>query len=205
MRDGRHSVHLVRIALQSLNSASRGLTWGDHGMRRLKTQTTGRERTFDPDEIIVSKTNPAGVITYANEVFVKVSGFTEAELLGAPHNLIRHPDMPRCVFQFLWDRLGAGHEVFAYVVNQARNGDHYWVLAHVTPTFDASGEIIGYHSSRRVPSRSAIGTAAGLYKTLRGIELAHDDSDEGMAAAMAALVGTLQQAGVDYDEFAFSL
>jgi PAS domain S-box-containing protein len=113
---------------------------------------TGRETTFGEEEIIVSKTDPRGVVTYANQVFIRVSGYKEEEILGKPHNLIRHPDMPRCVFHLLWTQLKAGREIFAYVKNMARNGDHYWVWANVTPTFDNSGRIVNFHSNRRRPA-----------------------------------------------------
>ena len=118
-------------------------------MSAARPHLTGVERTFGDDEIIVSKTDTKGRITYANRVFQQVAGYTEDELLGKAHSIVRHPDMPRCVFKFLWDTIGAGNEVFAYVLNKAKNGDHYWVFAHVTPTFDDHGRIISYHSNRR--------------------------------------------------------
>lgn len=169
------------------------------------TRPTGHERTFETDEIIVSKTDLAGVITYANRVFLRVSGFSEAELIGTSHNCIRHPDMPRAVFQLLWDTLRQGREVFAYVVNLAKNGDHYWVLAHVTPTFDATQRIVGYHSNRRVPDRSALAKVEPLYRQLREIEGQHAHRKEGIAASMAALNDTLKRAGTTYDELVWSL
>ncbi|HYH38351.1 MAG TPA: PAS domain-containing protein [Azospirillum sp.] len=174
-------------------------------MARPDVHLTGRERTFQPDEIIVSKTDLKGIITYANDVFIRVSGYGEEELLGRPHNLIRHPDMPRCVFKLLWDTLAAGQEIFAYVVNLARNGDHYWVLAHVTPVRDRGGRIVGYHSSRRVPARPAVEAAAGLYKALRAEEARHASPKDGMAAAGALLTAILRDKGVSYDEFVLSL
>ncbi|HPV77190.1 MAG TPA: PAS domain-containing protein, partial [Gemmatimonadaceae bacterium] len=94
---------------------------------RSQVVPSGRERSFGEDEIIVSKTDLQGKITYANDVFIRVSGYEEDELLGAPHSIIRHPDMPRAVFKLLWDTLATGREVFAYVNNMARNGDNYWV------------------------------------------------------------------------------
>lgn len=164
-----------------------------------------REKLFDPDEIIVSKTDTRGVITYANRVFQRVSGYTEAELLGKPHNLIRHPDMPRCVFKLLWDTINSGSEIFAYVKNLAKDGGYYWVHAHVTPTRDDSGKIIGFHSNRRTPSRIAVSRMEPLYRQLAEIENSHSNVREGMAAAAAALTATLQQVGMEYDEFVFSL
>ena len=166
---------------------------------------TGFERTFDDDDIIVSKTDLKGLITYANHTFIEVAGYTEQELLGKPHNLIRHPDMPRCVFKLLWDTIGSGNEIFAYVVNLCKNGDHYWVLAHVTPSFDHSGKIIGYHSSRRVPDRTAVSKVEALYKSLKRIEDSSSDWRVGMQQATEALVSQLEEAGIQYDEYVFAL
>lgn len=120
-------------------------------MRPIVTPT-GVERIFSPEEIIVTKTDLHGRITYANEVFCRVSALEEADVVGQPHSLIRHPEMPRGVFRLLWDRLQRGQEVFAYVKNLAADGQHYWVFAHVTPTFDDLGRIRSFHSSRRSPT-----------------------------------------------------
>jgi PAS domain S-box-containing protein len=174
-------------------------------MARPTISPTGVERFFDVDDIIVSKTDTKGIITYANKVFLDIAGYTEEEVLGQNHNLIRHPDMPRCVFKLLWDTIQGGEEIFAYVVNQAKCGDHYWVWAHVTPTFDNNGRIIGYHSNRRVPERSAVEKAAALYKDLRQIEEAGGNGSEAMQQSMDAVVSLLSEAGIEYDEFAFSL
>jgi PAS domain S-box-containing protein len=164
---------------------------------------TGVERFFGDEEIIVTKTDLAGKITYANEVFIKVSGFTEEELLGQPHNLIRHPDMPQCVFQLLWTTIAAGREIFAYVKNLAKNGDHYWVFAHVTPTLDEKGSITSYHSNRRVPDRSAIAAVEPLYRLLAAEEASHASIKAGIDAGTRLLTEKL--AAVEYDEFVFSL
>jgi len=170
-----------------------------------KYTPTGVERFFPEDEIIVSKTDAKGVITYANPVFIRVAGYSEEELLGQPHNIIRHPAMPKCVFKLLWDVLESGSEIFAYVNNMCKGGDNYWVHAHVTPTFDESGKIIGYHSSRRVPERKAVDAAAGLYAALLEEEQRHDDWREGMNAATNMLLGILAESKIEYDEFVFSL
>jgi PAS domain S-box-containing protein len=167
---------------------------------------TGRERHFGADEVIVSKTDLKGRITYANRVFLNIAGLTLKQAIGAPHSLIRHPHMPRCVFKLLWTRIEAGHEVFAYVLNRAMNGDHYWVLAHVTPSYDAGGKISGYHSNRRVPKKSTVDSVfVPLYAELRGIEESHANRKDGMNAAYAALNEKLTSMGVDYDRFIFSL
>lgn len=170
-----------------------------------KVRPTGIERTFDPDEIIVSKTDTKGRITYANDVFLRVAGYTEAEVLGQPHNFIRHPDMPRCVFRVLWDTIQKGEEIFAYVVNQAKNGDHYWVFAHVTPSYTPGGTLAGYHSSRRVPCRGAVEKASGLYATLIAAEREHTNPRDQIAASLPILLGHLEQNRTTYEEFVFAL
>lgn len=169
-------------------------------------QLTGVERTFGQDEIIVSKTDLKGNITYANEVFLRVAGYTETEIMGQPHSIVRHPDMPRAVFKLLWDTLATGAEIFAYVINKAKNGDHYWVLAHVTPSYNVAGELIGYHSSRRVPDPNTVQTViVPLYKQLLDVENSHENRKEGMNAAFAAVLSLLEEKGVGYDELIFSL
>ena len=169
------------------------------------TDITGIERTFNKDEFIVSKTNLLGHITYANEVFLRMASMTEAETLGAPHSVIRHPEMPRCVFKLLWETIAAGNEIFAYVINLAKTGDHYWVFAHVTPSFDSGGKIIGYHSNRRVADPVALEKIKSLYADLREIEQASGNPKENMNQAGAYLENLLKEAGISYDEFIFSL
>ena len=173
-------------------------------MRR-ETSLTGNERFFEPDEIIVSKTDLKGKITYANEVFQRIALYSEEELIGAPHSIVRHPDMPRCVFRFLWERVQDKHEVFAYVVNRCKNGDHYWVFAHVTPTLNASGHITGYHSNRRVPSREALGVITPIYKELLAIEQRHRTPREQWGASLPVLVEKLDSMNITYDELMFQL
>lgn len=152
------------------------------------------------DEIIVSKTDLKGRITYGNQVFIKLSGYEESELLFKPHNLIRHKEMPKCVFKLLWDRIESGKEIFAYVVNQSKNGDYYWVFANVTPSFDAQEKIIGYYSVRRKPKAEALKIIQGIYSALLSAE-----RTGGMSAGTKLLDETLKNAGVGYDEFILSL
>ena len=174
-------------------------------MVRSKIKPTNNEITFNKDDIIVSKTDTRGIITYANQVFQDVSGYKEDELLGLPHNILRHPDMPACVFKLLWNTIEEGKEIFAYVKNLAKNGGYYWVFAHVTPSFDVSGHISGYHSNRRVPYPDALQKVIPLYKKLREIESRHGDTKEGMNAAFEHLRSLLQDQGASYEEFVFQL
>ncbi len=169
------------------------------------TTPSGIERTFRDDEIIVSKTDTTGRITYANDVFLRVAGYKESEVVGQPHSLIRHPDMPRVVFALLWETLQSGSEIFAYVKNLARNGDHYWVFAHVTPTFSPDGSIVGFHSSRRVPNRRAVDTIVPIYAELLAAERKISGKREQIAASRALLDEKLAGMGVEYDALMFAL
>jgi PAS domain S-box-containing protein len=167
---------------------------------------SGREQFFANDEVIVSKTDLKGRMTYVNRVFMKISGYHEEELIGQPHSMIRHPEMPRAVFKLLWDTLESRKEIFAYVVNLCKNGDHYWVFAHVTPSFDGSGNVNGFHSNRRVPDRKILDSVIRpLYKQLLDEENRHANRKEGMNNAFSMLVNLLQQKGIGYDELIFSL
>jgi len=166
---------------------------------------TGHERTFNQSEMIVSKTDPRGIMTYVNHTFVDISGYTEQELVGKPHSLIRHPHMPRSVFRLLWDRVKSGNEIFAYVMNRCKNGDHYWVLAHVTPTYGPGSQIVGYHSSRRMPQPWALKAIRPLYAKLQEIENGAADTRAGIDAALAYLQQQLAEQERDYDQFIFSL
>ena len=170
------------------------------------SRSIGAIQFFKEGEIIVSKTDLKGRLTYANKVFLDIAGFTEEELLGAPHSILRHPDMPRCVFKFLWDTIEAKKEIFAYVINRCKNGDHYWVLAHVTPSISAKGSVEGYHSNRRVPNPQIVQSViAPLYKSLLEIEKSESNAKTGMNKSFDTLVGILKEKGMGYDEFIFSL
>lgn len=168
-------------------------------------QPTGVERAFRDDQIIVSKTDLKGRITYVNQLFVDVSGYAEEELIGAPHSVIRHPEMPRAVFHLLWDTLVQKREIFAYVKNMTATGDHYWVLAHVTPTFGRDGSVLGYHSNRRTASRSALAQIEPLYRALLDEEGRHGSKPEAAAAGRRALEAQLLIQNQRYDEFIWSL
>lgn len=161
-------------------------------------------RRFPEDEIIVTKTDPRGRIIYANEVFIDVSGYGERELLGQQHSMIRHPEMPRCIFKLLWETIAAGKEIFAYVNNRCKNGDNYWVLAHVTPTY-SGGNISGYHSNRRSPKQSAIDAVVPLYERLFRAEQGAADRKAGLASSGTMLDDLLAKRGMSYDAFVLSL
>ena len=166
---------------------------------------TGRESHFGEDEIIVTKTDLSGRITYANDVFLRVSRFPKRDVIGKPHSIIRHPHMPRCIFKLLWETLEAKQEIFAYVVNRASNGDHYWVFAHVTPSFDANGNVVGYHSNRRKPDPGQVAKIIPLYKMLLEEEQRPRNRKEGMNKAYEELFAVLRKEGVLYDKFVLAV
>ncbi|NGM20373.1 PAS domain-containing protein [Roseomonas stagni] len=174
-------------------------------MANHKTTPTGRASPFAEDEIIVTKTDPKGRILYANEVFLSVSRMSLASVLGQPHSIVRHPDMPRCIFEMMWKTIAAGGEFFGYVKNMASNGDHYWVFAHVTPSRDAGGAITGFHSNRRKPDAAQIARIEPLYQRLLAAEHAQADRKAGQRQGAELLAAFLAERRLSYEQFAFSV
>ena len=169
-------------------------------------QLTGVERFMKDDEVIVTKTDKKGIITYANKTFGRLAGIRPQDAIGENHNIIRHPHMPRCVFKFLWDTIAADNEVFAYVLNRSLNGDHYWVLAHVTPSHDMDGNIIAYHSNRRKPDPRVVKEVIiPLYADLLKLEQSYSSPKEGMNAALSEIVKLLTSTGKEFNHFILSL
>ncbi len=166
----------------------------------------GQEITFRPDQFIVSKTDKRGIIQYVNQAFMDVSGFVEDELIGKPHSVIRNEMMPRCIFKFFWDNIKQGKEFFAYVVNECKNGDYYWVLAYVTPDRDPqTGEITGFFSVRRLPSTHAIEQVSKFYASLREEEAKHSSKVKGMEAGERMFFTALKKMGTEYHELVYGL
>ena len=139
-------------------------------MKRKDIVPTQTERLMREGDFIVSKTDTKGIITYGNPIFIEFSGYTEEELIGSQHNIIRHPDMPRSAFKLAWDTIQSGKEFFAYVKNMSKDGSYYWVFTHITPDFDQSRRIVGYTSVRRYPKRSAIEALTPVYKLMLDAE-----------------------------------
>ncbi len=163
-----------------------------------------REVRLSDDEFIVSKTDPKGIITYTNRVFMHIAGYSESELLGKQHNVVRHPDMPRGAFRFLWQTLQNGDEFFGYVKNMCKSGAYYWVFANVTPDYDANGNVIGYYSVRRKPSDRAIATITPIYREMLALEQKVGPKD-GPDASIQLLLQKLDELGMTYNELIMSL
>ncbi len=162
------------------------------------------ERVMREEDFIVSTTDLQGRITYGNRIFIEFSGYSESELIGAQHNIIRHPDMPRGLFKWLWDAIQGGNECFAYVKNLAKDGSFYWVFANVTPLFDMNGRIEGYFSVRRKPRPAALAVVSELYRQMLDAEMRAGARDA-IAASTALLQQTLSEKGRTYDEFILSI
>ena len=152
---------------------------------RLNTPVTHQEYLLDDCNTIVSTTDLHGNITYANPYFIEVSGYTEAELIGAPQNILRHPDMPAEAFADMWAAIKAGLSWSGLVKNRRKNGDHYWVRANVTPVME-DGRTVGFMSVRTKPSRDEVAQAEALYKRFR----------EGKAKHLAIRHGQVVDTGV---------
>ena len=146
---------------------------------------------------IVSKTDAKGIIEYGNDYFVEISGYSEAELIGKPHNLIRHPDMPKVVFKMMWDRINRGQNIMAVVKNLAKDGRYYWVVTEFEPKIDPlTNEIISHTAFRKAAPQKAIDIMTPLYQKLIEIE-----KDGGVEASEKYLRGLFEEKKTTYDDF----
>ena len=169
-------------------------------MNLRRPEPTNHERLLKDEDYIVSKTDLKGRITYCNKIFVEISGYSESELLGQPHSIVRHPDMPKIVFKLLWDRIKRKEDIFAFVKNLCKDGGFYWVFANVTATLDSNGNIRDYHSVRRKPNRDALKTIESIYS-----DLLREERRGGMEASEKYLENLLQSKKSTYDNFVISL
>lgn len=172
-------------------------------MKPKHIQPTQIERRMREDDFIVSKTNPRGIITYCNPIFIEFSGYTEQALLGQQHNIIRHPDMPRTVYKLAWDTIESRREFFGYIKNLNQDGSYYWVFAHITPDIDPNGTLLGYTSVRRYPSPDAIQTITPVYQRMLSAEKSAGTRDA-LSAGKKVLDEFLDLTGKTYDELALS-
>jgi len=157
---------------------------------------TDVEHEVSSIDLIVSKGDAEGNITYTNPIFMKISGYTQGELLDKPHSILRHPDMPKVIFKYLWDNIKEGKEVFAYVKNLCKDGSFYWVLAQVRMAKNPDGSFRNYVSTRKAVSDSAKETISALYAKLLKIE-----QEEGIEASEKALESFLAENGQSFDTF----
>ena len=149
----------------------------------------------------MSKTNPRGIIEYANEVFVDVCGYEDYELMGQPHNIIRHPDMPKVIFKVLWEKLKKGENFHAIVKNLAKSGRYYWVITDFEIAKDENGEIVNYFARRRaIPQEVITNHIEPLYRKLLQIEAA-----SGIEYSEKYLNGFLEEKNKTYVQYIMEL
>ncbi len=157
---------------------------------------TGKEIKIDKYTMIVSKTDERGVITYGNSNFVEVSGYKETELIGSQHNILRHPDMPKAIFYFMWESIKAGRNITAVVKNMAQNGDHYWVVTDFDIKRDQNMKVRNYIAFRQVAPKNVLSEIEPLYAKLLEIENEH-----GMDASIEYLEAYLEEKKMNYNQF----
>ena len=164
------------------------------------TNITNNEKVLNANDFIVSKTDQKGKITYCNEVFTQMAGYPASDLIGANHNIIRHPDMPKIAFKLVWDLIQNKDEFFGFVKNLSADGSYYWVFAYITADLDANGNITSYTSVRRKMPQSAIDIITPIYKQLLDAE-----RSGGMEASQKILNNLLQEHELEYREFIINL
>ena len=151
------------------------------------------EIELDPKRYIVSETDEKGKITYCNDYFKEVSGYSDEELIGHAHSIVRHPDMPKVVFKLLWETISQGKNINAVVKNLAKDGRYYWIFTEFESRKDTdTGEIIGYHASRKTVSKHIIEIIADLYSELLAVE-----KSSGVEASEKYLNDFLKEEGDD--------
>ncbi len=151
---------------------------------------------LDSKRYIVSKTDDRGVIEYGNEYFVEISGYKESELIGSPHNILRHPDMPKAAFYLMWQSIQNGKNIMAVVKNLSKNGDHYWVTTDFEIQKNKEGKIRNYIAFRHPASKNVIKVIEPLYAKMFEIEEEH-----GMDASIDYLEAYLEEKKMSYNQF----
>jgi len=165
------------------------------GYKMKKPTPIDEEIILDPKRYIVSETDQKGKITFANDYFIEVSGYTLDELVGQPHNIIRHPDTPKVVFKLLWEAISQGKNINAVVKNLSKDGRYYWIFTEFESRKDTdTGEIIGYHAARKSVSKHLLDVIAELYKKLLEIE-----NSDGVEASEEYLIRFLKDKGDDIE------
>ncbi|MBP4137619.1 MULTISPECIES: PAS domain-containing protein [Flavobacterium] len=162
-----------------------------------KVTIIDKEVSWDKTQVIMSKTNAFGIIEYANEVFIDVCGYEDYELMGQPHNIIRHPDMPKVIFKVLWENLKNGKNFHAIVKNLAKSGRYYWVITDFEISRDENDVIVNYFGRRQAVPQEVIALhIEPLYKKLLQIEAA-----SGVEFSEKYLIGFLEEKKRSYVEY----
>ena len=203
MDNQKQEARLVAKTTGALNKNDLFIRFSSPTDQQINLQLQGkieREITLDPSRTIISKTDPKGVIEYANDYFIEVSGYEEYELMGQPHSIIRHPDMPKVIFKLLWTYLKKGENIHALIKNRTKDGNFYWVITNFETRYNDEGEIIAYFAKRKAAPDFAVYQIEKLYKKLLAIEKA-----QGMLVSERYLNGYLEERGLDYNQLVYQL
>jgi PAS domain S-box-containing protein len=165
-------------------------------MERIKVEPTGKMAKLTEEDILVSKTDITGIITYGNDKFFEISGYSKEELIGTPHNIIRHPDMPKAIFHLMWKSIRTGHKIRAVVKNLTKNGESYWVTTDFEIQRNREGQIKSYMAFRSITPKGVVKIMEPLYKEMLRIEKKED-----MRASFNYLETILAQKDMTYNEF----
>ena len=160
----------------------------------IRPKPIDNEIVLDPSKIIMSKTDYKGVVLYANDYFMKICKYEEWELMGQPHNVIRHPDMPKVIFKFMWERLHQGKNIHAIVKNLAKDGSYYWVMTTFETSYDEDGNILAHYARRKAVPKKAKEAFENLYSKILKIEQQNE------TAAEKFFYGYIENSGKSYDQ-----
>ena len=160
----------------------------------MKPTPIDEEIVLDPKKYIISETDAKGKITYCNDYFMEVSGYSEEELIGKAHSIVRHPDMPKVVFKLLWETISQGKNINAVVKNMAKDGRYYWIFTEFEAKTDKNDRIIGYRADRKSISPHVLEIIAQLYAELLEIE-----KKDGVEASQEYLIEFLKDKGDDME------
>jgi PAS domain S-box-containing protein len=165
----------------------------------IKPVPNGNEIILDPTKVIMSKTDYKGIIQYANDYFVEVCGYKAYELMGKPHNIIRHPDMPKVIFKFMWEQLHKGENIYAAVKNLAKDGSYYWVMTYFETKYDSNGNILAHYARRKAIPLKAKQVFEELYLKILKIE------KQNPIAAEKYFYGFIEDSKKEYNELFLSI
>ena len=159
-----------------------------------------QELILDKDVLITSKTDLKGNVLYCNKPFLDYAEYDEEEVLFKSHNIVRHEDMPKCVFRILWEHIKQGKEVFAFVKNKTKHNNFYWVFANITPNYNQHNQVIGYYSVRRKPNEAAIAVISKIYEETLRIE-----KTQGIDKAYNFILEYAKNANLTYNNLVLNL
>jgi len=171
-------------------------------MNKIKAVTPNNNKyVLDANELLTSKTDTQGRIIYSSPNFIKASKYQEEELFNQPHNIIRHPDMPKTIFALLWENIKQHNEFFGYIKNLCKDGSFYWVYANITSSFSPDETHLGYYSVRRAPDKEKLSRIKTLYSEMLRVEQQAPNDELAIQAGRQVLNQELNNKKQEYHEF----